>query len=72
MEVPTTEEASGRRHDAPAKTAERADTEDDSVTLARRLVDKLTRAGPHRHEVRLALALMFDVVELLETERPPR
>jgi hypothetical protein len=45
--------------------------EDHAASLARRLADRLAQTGHHSHELRLARALMFDVIELLENAHVP-
>ncbi len=39
---------------------------EEALILARRLGDQLARSGQSAHELRLARALMLDVIELLE------
>jgi hypothetical protein len=55
------------KHDVTSPSgAPTPETADDALALARTLGDRLARAGQTRHELRLARALMLDVVELLE------
>jgi hypothetical protein len=61
------ERASVIEREVPVMTAEHAGVEEPTAVLARRLTDRLARAGQHTHELRLAHARMLNVVELLES-----
>lgn len=67
------EETTVHEHARALQTASTAlaDTEEHVAALAQRLADRLARAAHHSHELRLARALMFDVIELLEAVSSP-
>lgn len=53
-----------------ARTHDAVRTEQEPLLLAKRLGERLGELPHAAHELRLARALMFDVIELLESVRP--
>lgn len=58
------EEVALQHNETPTHTV---DATDDALALARKLGARLAQRGDAAHELRLARALMLDVVELLES-----